>query len=136
MELGVVTRSNRPQLEGRGTVRPRALARWNQLLIALSAVTLMILAYCRRWITDDGLIYIRPIRQIIAGRGPTFNPGERVESATSALWQWLVALVAWISGIDPARVAVTGGILLSGFGLAAAMAGAAAARAIAVRNAK
>src|SRR3954447_6094031 len=102
VELGVVTRSNRPQLEGRGTVRPRALARWNQLLIALSAVTLMILAYWRRWITDDGLIYIRPIRQIIAGRGPTFNPGERVESATSALWQRRGAPPSWAFGNDPA----------------------------------
>jgi len=53
----------------------------------------------QRWIADDGLIEARVVRQILAGHGPVFNPGERVEANTSALWTWLLAAATWASRI-------------------------------------
>ncbi|WIM67511.1 hypothetical protein QP027_10475 [Corynebacterium breve] len=51
----------------------------------------------RRWISDDGLIVLRTVRNIMAGNGPVFNAGERVEANTSTLWQYLITAVAWIT---------------------------------------
>ena len=36
-------------------------------------------AWQRRWIADDGLIVLRTVRNLLAGNGPVFNVGERVE---------------------------------------------------------
>ncbi|WP_137722746.1 flagellar motor control protein ZomB [Prescottella subtropica] len=47
-------------------------------------------AWQRRWIADDGLIVLRTVRNLLAGNGPVFNAGERVESNTSTLWTYLV----------------------------------------------
>lgn len=51
----------------------------------------------RRWISDDGLIVLRTVRNLLAGHGPVFNIGERVEANTSTLWQYLIYLVALFS---------------------------------------
>ncbi|WP_218156778.1 hypothetical protein [Amycolatopsis saalfeldensis] len=84
-------------------------------------VLIAILGYLTRWICDDGLIFTRAVEQILAGNGPVYNLGERAETSTSALWQWLLALagfvfrqpdtstISWILGL-----ALTAG----GFGLA------------------
>ena len=45
--------------------------------------------WTRRWMSDDGLIVLRTVRNILAGNGPVFNAGERVEANTSTLWQYL-----------------------------------------------
>ncbi|MCB9507061.1 MAG: hypothetical protein H6698_07405 [Myxococcales bacterium] len=50
--------------------------------------------WLHRWTSDDGLIFVRVARMIQAGYGPVFNPLERVEAATSALWPW------WIVALD------------------------------------
>jgi arabinofuranosyltransferase len=55
-------------------------------------------AWQRRWIADDGLIVLRTVRNLLAGNGPVFNAGERVEANTSTVWTYLVTLVAWIGG--------------------------------------
>ncbi len=47
-------------------------------------------AWQRRWIADDGLIVLRTVRNLLAGNGPVFNPGERVESNTSTAWTYLM----------------------------------------------
>lgn len=38
-------------------------------------------AWQRRWIADDGLIVLRTVRNLLAGNGPVFNAGERVEAS-------------------------------------------------------
>lgn len=68
------------------------------------------LAYQRRWISDDGLIYVRVVRNILEGNGPVFNAFERAETNTSASWPWLLALVGGVTGGDLARIAVWTGI--------------------------
>ena len=55
-------------------------------------------AWQRRWIADDGLIVLRTVRNLIAGNGPVFNAGERVEANTSTVWTYLVTLGAWVGG--------------------------------------
>lgn len=51
-------------------------------------------AWQRRWISDDGLIVLRTVRNLLAGNGPVFNAGERVEANTSTLWQYVIYVVA------------------------------------------
>lgn len=67
----------------------------------LAAVTAGVFAFwagwTRRWISDDGLIVLRTVRNLLAGNGPVFNAGERVETNTSTLWQYLIYLVALIT---------------------------------------
>ena len=55
-------------------------------------------AWQRRWIADDGLIVLRTVRNLLAGNGPVFNKGERVEANTSTVWTYLVTLGGWIGG--------------------------------------
>lgn len=52
----------------------------------------------RRWMSDDGLIVLRTVRNLLEGNGPVFNVGERVEANTSTLWQYLIVVGHWLSG--------------------------------------
>ncbi|MBV9513607.1 MAG: hypothetical protein JO280_06160 [Mycobacteriaceae bacterium] len=55
-------------------------------------------AWERRWIADDGLIVLRTVRNLLAGNGPVFNAGERVEANTSTLWTYLLYLGGLVGG--------------------------------------
>ncbi len=55
-------------------------------------------AWQRRWIADDGLIVLRTVRNLLAGNGPVFNMGERVEVNTSTLWTYLLYLGGLVGG--------------------------------------
>ncbi|WP_282434845.1 flagellar motor control protein ZomB [Nocardia panacis] len=63
------------------------------LTVALFAVG----AWNRRWIADDGLIVLRTVRNLLAGNGPVFNEGERVETNTSAAWTYVVWFFSWVT---------------------------------------
>jgi arabinofuranosyltransferase len=54
-------------------------------------------AWQRRWIADDGLIVLRTVRNLLAGNGPVFNAGERVEANTSVVWTYLVYAASWLT---------------------------------------
>ncbi|WP_192796132.1 MULTISPECIES: flagellar motor control protein ZomB [Corynebacterium] len=56
----------------------------------LVAVFAFVGGWMRRWMSDDGLIVLRTVRNLQAGHGPVFNIGERVEANTSTLWQYLI----------------------------------------------
>ncbi|MGC0420460.1 hypothetical protein [Embleya sp. AB8] len=101
--------------------RPRGVARWNTAMVLLPALIVLILGWHRRWISDDGLIFTRTVRQILAGHGPVFNVGERAESSTSTLWQWLLVLASWITQSDVGRLAVYLGLLCTVLGYALAL---------------
>ena len=80
----------------------------------------------RRWISDDGLIVLRTVRNLLAGNGPVFNAGERVESNTSTAWTYLVYAGSVIGG--PLRleyVALALALAFSVTGIALVMLGAA-----------
>jgi arabinofuranosyltransferase len=81
-------------------------------------------AWQRRWMADDGLIVLRTVRNLLAGNGPVFNKGERVEANTSVVWTYLVYAGSWLNW--PMRleyVALVLALLLSVSGLAMLMLG-------------
>jgi len=92
--------------------------------VAVVAVLFAWGAWQRRWIADDGLIVLRTVRNLLAGNGPVFNAGERVEANTSVAWTYLVYLGGWLTW--PMRleyVALALALLLSVAGLAMLMLG-------------
>ncbi|MGC0420461.1 hypothetical protein [Embleya sp. AB8] len=88
-------------------------------LLALGLPTLVfaVMGWHQRWITDDGLIFTRAVREILAGNGPVYSVGERVETSTSTLWQWLLTLLGAITPFDYAPTAVYTGLVLAVAGL-------------------
>ena len=99
-----------------GTARSRTVAG----MIAATAI-FALLAYHRRWISDDGLIVVRTVRQILDGHGPVFNGFERAEANTSTLWTYLLVVVIGLTRGDPTITTVVTGWVLSVAGLAIAM---------------
>jgi arabinofuranosyltransferase len=94
-----------------------------QLPLSILPVVWGVLGWRQRWIADDGLIVARTVREILAGNGPVFNPGERVEADTSALWPWLLATATWASRLDLYTVIIGSGLLLAPLGLLLALLG-------------
>ncbi len=81
-------------------------------------------AWQRRWIADDGLIVLRTVRNLLAGNGPVFNQGERVEANTSTVWTYLLYAGSWVGG--PMRfeyVALAAALVLSVLGMVLLMLG-------------
>lgn len=70
-------------------------------------------AWTRRWMSDDGLIVLRTVRNLLAGNGPVFNAGERVEANTSTIWQYLIYLGAKLTGAQLEYIAMWLAIVLS-----------------------
>ncbi|MFE0178606.1 hypothetical protein ACFWZ2_40515 [Streptomyces sp. NPDC059002] len=93
--------------------------RWRLPLALAPALVIVVAGFQRRWMSDDGHIYVRTVRQILAGNGPVFNAGERAESSTGTLWQWLL-VAAGATGADIATAAMYGGLLLTAAGFALA----------------
>lgn len=89
--------------------------------VALTALLFVWGAWQRRWIADDGLIVLRTVRNLLAGNGPVFNAGERVEANTSTLWTYLVYAVGWITGIRLEYVVLGIALVLSTAAVALAM---------------
>jgi arabinofuranosyltransferase len=79
-----------------------------------------------RWMADDGFINLRIVGETLAGRPLQFNPGERVEAGTSALWVLLLAALEVTLGwaIELEWLAVLAGLVLTVSGLAAGVLGA------------
>jgi arabinofuranosyltransferase len=93
------------------------------VLLGLAVVLDLVLMWQRRWMSDDGLIFLRTVRQIVAGNGPVFNVGERVETNTSTLWTVVLLGLAWL----PVRLeyaSVGAGMVLSAAALGLALDGA------------
>ena len=101
--------------------------RWvNVVLLSLPVLYLADRAWDRRWMSDDGFITLRVVKQLLHGNGPVFNVGERVEASTSALWTYVLAAA---DAVVPGRLewtAVVLGIVLTLAGVALATAGAVA----------
>lgn len=58
---------------------------------------------------DDSFIIYRYADNFVAGEGPVFNPGERVEGYTSPSWV-LLAAGAIAGGVDPVTTSKTAGL--------------------------
>jgi arabinofuranosyltransferase len=91
----------------------------------------------RRWIADDGLIVLRTVRNLLAGNGPVFNQGERVEANTSTAWTYLMYVGSWVGGsLRMEYVALALALVLSVAGVALLMLGAARLYAPSLRGRK
>lgn len=82
--------------------------------IAAVAATLAALAWHRRWISDDGLIVVRTVRELLAGNGPVYNAFERAEPNTSTLWTYLLALFGATGASLPHLAVALGGLCAVG----------------------
>ena len=92
--------------------------------VALPVLALAIGAWNYRWMSDDGFINLRVVRNLTQGHGPVFNVGERVEASTSPLWVAVLYLVDLVTPLRLEWVAVLTGIALSLAGLTLAGLGA------------
>ncbi len=50
------------------------------------------------WISDDAYITLRSVENLLAGHGPVWNVGERVQTFTHPLWFGLLAGGRWLAG--------------------------------------
>jgi arabinofuranosyltransferase len=108
----------------RATRLPIPRSPWDRFAIGITLAGFAVLVWNRRWISDDGLIVLRTVRNLLAGDGPVYNAGERVESNTSTLWTFLLALPGLVPGVSLNWAALVLGGLLSVAGLGLGMDGA------------
>ena len=93
--------------------------------ILLSSVLLIFaaLAWNVRGIYDDGYIYLHAVQQILAGNGPVYNVGQRVEVTTGPLWLWLLVVGRLVVPASLGSIATVGGIVCALGGMLLASAG-------------
>lgn len=85
--------------------------------VAALLFLMMVAAVAQGWffagsLIDDAYIFFRYADHLLAGDGPVFNPGERVEGFTSPLWLLLLA-VAHKAGLGYAAAVTIFGLLAS-----------------------
>lgn len=107
----------------------RRFALFTRLAFVGGVVTTVVVfacgAWARRWIADDGLIVLRTVRNLLAGNGPVFNVGDRVETNTSAAWTYVVWFFSWITHARLEYVSLFTALTLSLLAVVFAMLGAA-----------
>ncbi len=96
--------------------------RGRAVLLLAPLLLFAVLAWSRRWTSEDAFIYYRIVENLLDGGGPVFNLGERVEAYTGPLWLGLLALGRALvpDGVHLEWIAVGLGLALSVAGLAAA----------------
>ena len=94
-------------------------------LPALVAVVYGLTAWQRRWLHEDGLINLRVVENLVAGRGPVYNAGERVEAFTSPVQVAALALGRIVTfGLVPIEsIVFVVGVVASATGLYLVMRG-------------
>ncbi len=92
------------------------------LLCLIPAALLAVAGWLGRWVNEDGYIYLRIADNVLAGNGPVFNAGERVEAYTGPLWLAILSVTGGLarSVVSLEHQAVILGLLFSVGGLAAA----------------
>ncbi|MFT4201346.1 hypothetical protein [Gordonia sp. (in: high G+C Gram-positive bacteria)] len=107
----------------RSTLRTRVAA--GSFLVGAIVVSALFATggWQRRWNADDGLIVLRTVRNLMAGNGPVFNMGERVEANTSTLWQYVLWFFSWLTGGQLEWVAIWTALTLSVLAVPLAMYG-------------
>jgi len=63
------------------------------------------------WPLDDSWIHLQFARNLAAGRGMAYNPGELVTGSTAPLWTALLALLAYLPGSPLAWAQLAGALL-------------------------
>jgi arabinofuranosyltransferase len=92
-------------------------------VLAFPLVVLTWLAWTHRSMFVDGFIYLHVVQNILAGHGPVFNAGQRVEAFTSPLWTLILTIAGFLTPFPLTWIAVILGIFLTVTGTAIAMFG-------------
>ena len=74
------------------------LRRQAWLLIAIPVGIALLGAWLYRWVDEDAFINFRIVANVVAGHGPVYNVGERVETYSDPLW---VASLTAFQSIGP-----------------------------------
>jgi len=102
-------------------------------LLALTVVVLLMAIVARTaWVSDDAFITFRTVDHLLAGRGPIWNPAQRVQVYTHPLWMFLLAAVTPLAGGPYAAALVLSGVCALGAALLVALGGPAGAVAVAL----
>jgi arabinofuranosyltransferase len=97
----------------------RLVASW--ALVAVPTIIALAGAWSYRWVQEDAFIDFRIIGNLLAGHGPVFNVGERVEAYSDPLWMYLLAGIHWIIPfLSLEWLSVVLGLLFTGVGCALA----------------
>lgn len=88
-------------------------------VIALIVALFGYAAWTSRTVVDDSYINFRIVANLVEGRGPTFNAGERIEAGTSALWVAILSVAAVLSGSEDGRLALASVVIGIGCGCSA-----------------
>lgn len=103
-----------------GTDRRGAIHRAMQVVVLAAPVAfLAAMAWTHRSMFFDGYIYLHVVQNILAGHGPVFNAGQRVEAFTSPMWTFVLSVAGLVTPFSLTTLAVDLGIALtvSGLGL-------------------
>ena len=93
----------------------RPVASW--ALVAVPTIIVLAGAWSYRWVQEDAFIDFRIIGNLLAGYGPVFNVGERVEVYSDPLWLFLLAGIHWLLPfISLEWLSVVLGLLFTGAG--------------------
>ncbi len=93
---------------------PHRSRRWLQAVVLLIPVVLLTaVAWTHRSMFVDGFIYLHIVQNILAGHGPVFNQGHRVEAFTSPAWTFILAAAGFLTPFPLDWIAVVLGILLT-----------------------
>jgi len=102
---------------GHGT--GRRVLQW--VVLAVPVVALAMAAWAHRSMFYDGYIYLHVVQNVLAGHGPVFNAGQRVEAFTSPLWTAVLSVGGLLTPFPLTSLAVDLGILCTVGGLALAV---------------
>ena len=76
--------------DGQDVAGSDTLRSW--IVLGVPALIVLVASWIYRWVQDDAYINFRIIGNLLAGHGPVFNIGERVEAYSDPLWLFLLAL--------------------------------------------
>jgi arabinofuranosyltransferase len=108
--------------------RPSRRGRLTRLLqpvvLAVPVAWILVVGWAHRWMTEDGFIYLRVVRQIRAGNGPVFNEGERVEAFTGVLWVGVLSIADLVAPVRLEWLSVVVGLVATVAAVGLALGGA------------
>jgi arabinofuranosyltransferase len=84
---------------------PSASAAGRRSVMAALLVAAVGFVFWRAWVCDDAFITFRHVANCLAGYGPVFNVGERVQGFTHPLWFLLLLAAAPVFSVYSAAVA-------------------------------
>jgi len=89
-------------------------------VLAAPVVVLAVAAWVHRSMFFDGYLYLHVVQNLLAGHGPVFNPGQRIEAFTSPLWLALLSAAGFATPFPLTAIAVDLGLAgtVAGLGMA------------------